>query len=173
MVIQNGKVTPPYGVATTVQWITAAHADGRAKIVSVEPVANGIVRLDDETEFENPVDRPELGAYAYVNTYDEKYSAPEVLRNSQVTNAKSPKEQSQICHRHRSSNATNMQPTNLRDIHTQACGIHTQVLAMCSKRTRTCECMHLCLSLSASSCTHLPVHPLSCLSVWTGTPMDM
>ena len=104
MVIQNGKVTPPYGDATTVQWITAAHADGRAKIVSVEPVANGIVRLDDETEFENPVDRPELGAYVYVNTYDEKYSAPEVLRNSQVTNAKSPKEgQWQICHRHRSS----------------------------------------------------------------------
>lgn len=81
--IQNGKVKL-YGDTTTVKWITAEHSDGRAKIVSLEPVANGVVRLDDHTEFENPVDLPELGSYTYASTYSELYSAPEVLKNSQV-----------------------------------------------------------------------------------------
>ena len=83
LAIENGKVKL-YGVTTTVKWITTEHSDGRAKIVSVEPVANGVVRLDDQTEFENPVDQPELGAYTYVNSYSELYAAPEVLKNSQV-----------------------------------------------------------------------------------------
>ena len=73
-----------YGVTTTVKWITAERSDGRAKIVSLEPVANGVVRLDDQTKFENPVDQPELGPYTYADSYSEVYSAPEVLRNSQV-----------------------------------------------------------------------------------------
>ena len=83
LAIQNGKVKL-YGVTTTVQWITGEHWDGRAKIVSLEPVANGVVRLDDQTEFVNPVDQPELGAYTYVDSYSELYAAPEVLKNSQV-----------------------------------------------------------------------------------------
>ena len=168
MVIQNGKVTPPYGVATTVQWITAAHADGRAKIVSVEPVANGIVRLDDETEFENPVDRPELGAYAYVNTYDEKYSAPEVLRNSQVTNAKSPKEgQWQICHRHRSCmQQICNQPIYAISTHKLVIATHKYLPCAANARAHANAC--ICACLSVRPLTRLPICPsirlVACLS---------
>ena len=51
--ITNGNLIVD-GVEKTVEWITAKHPGGSAKIASVEPKAKGIVMLDDHTEFENP-----------------------------------------------------------------------------------------------------------------------
>ena len=42
------------GARRIVEWITAKHRGGSAKIVDVEPWPQGIVTLDDQTKFENP-----------------------------------------------------------------------------------------------------------------------
>ena len=44
------------GIVRTVWWGDAGHADCTGKIVSVEPMFKGKVKLDNDLEFENPAE---------------------------------------------------------------------------------------------------------------------